>query len=101
YLERLDIGVICSDSEGLSNAILEYMFKGVATVATAVGGNPELIEDGVSGLLVPPDNANALADALTRLIENYTLRATLATQARTKVEAEYGWEKCLVDHHKY
>lgn len=101
YLERIDIGVICSDSEGLSNAILEYMFKGVATVATAVGGNPELIEDGVFGLLVPPDNAHALADALTRLIENDTLRATLATRARAKVEAEYSWEKCLADHHDY
>lgn len=98
YLSCLDIGVICSDSEGLSNALLEYLLKGTAAVATAVGGNVELIDDGTTGLLVPPDDAAALADALKRLVENNQLRQTLARTARTKIEREYNWEKCLSDH---
>lgn len=101
YLERLDIGVISSDSEGLSNALLEYMFKGATAVATAVGGNPELISNGVTGLLVPPNDPEALAKALIHLIEDDTMRHNLAQQARLKAEADYSWEKCLAAHHSY
>jgi glycosyltransferase involved in cell wall biosynthesis len=101
YLEKLDIGIICSDSEGLSNALLEYMFKGVATVATEVGGNPELIEHERTGLLVPPNNEQSLANAIIRLIENSPLKNQLAQAARQKAEAEYSWEKCMAAHHQY
>lgn len=101
YLEKLDIGIICSDSEGLSNALLEYMFKGVATVATDVGGNPELIEHERTGLLVPPNNEQALANAIIRLIEDAPLKNKLAQAARQKAEAEYSWEKCMAAHHQY
>jgi len=101
YLEKLDIGIICSDSEGLSNALLEYMFKGVVVVATEVGGNPELIEHERTGLLVPPNNEQALASAIIRLIENGQLKSQLAQAARQKAEAEYSWEKCMGAHHQY
>lgn len=101
YLEKLQIGVICSDSEGLSNAILEYMFKGVATIATDVGGNPELVLDGVTGLLVPKNDHEALGAALIRLIENKTLRHQLARDARKLVERNYGWDQCLSSHDDY
>jgi glycosyltransferase involved in cell wall biosynthesis len=100
YLEKLDIAVICSDSEGLSNALIEYMFKGSAAVATRVGGNPELIIDGVSGLLVPPDNEQALADALLRLIADPGLRESIARQARAQIEQEYSWTLCLKAHNE-
>lgn len=101
YLEMLDIGVICSDSEGLSNALLEYMFKGVAAVATEVGGNPELIEHERTGLLVPPNNEQALAKAIIRLIENGLLKNHIAQAARQKAETEYSWEKCMAAHHQF
>lgn len=101
YLEQLDIGVISSDSEGLSNALLEYMFKGVAVVATAVGGNPELIADGKTGLLVPPNNEQQLASAILRLLEDNDLKITLAQAARQKAEQEYSWEKCMAAHDNY
>jgi len=100
YLEKLDIGIICSDSEGLSNALLEYMFKGVAAVATAVGGNTELIKHEKSGLLVPPNDEQALAQAICRLIEDNLLRELVTQAARLKAEEEYSWEKCLAAHHK-
>ena len=54
FLKDIDVGVLCSRSEGSSNALLEYMAAGRAIVATAVGGTPQLIEDGVHGLLVSP-----------------------------------------------
>lgn len=98
YLERLQIGVLCSDSEGLSNAVIEYMFKGTAVVATAVGGNPELVSDGTTGLLVPPGDAEALAAAILRLIENPVLRERVVHAARESVEAAFSWQRCLTEH---
>ena len=98
YLGNLDIGVLCSDSEGLSNALLEYMFKGVAAVATKVGGNPELIEHNHTGLLVPPNDEHALALAITSLIENTELKIRLVNAAREKADQEYSWEKCIEAH---
>lgn len=101
YLDILDIGVICSDSEGLSNALLEYLFKGTVAVATAVGGNLELIDDDVTGLLVPPNDASALARAFNTLIKDNHLRQLLAQRARAKAEMEYNWEKCLSGHRQF
>lgn len=101
YLERLEVGVLCSDSEGLSNALLEYMFKGTAAVATAVGGNTELVQHEETGLLVPPDDETALAEALKRLIEYPDLRQKLSRAARLKVESEYSWDSCLGEHQSF
>ena len=78
YLAQLQVGVLCSDSEGFSNALLEYMLCGCTAVATGVGGNNEAITDGQTGLLVPPDNVEALAEALLKLIEDVPLRRRLA-----------------------
>ncbi|PID81395.1 hypothetical protein CSB20_03225 [bacterium DOLZORAL124_64_63] len=98
YLETLQVGVLCSDSEGFSNALLEYMLKGCACVATDVGGNSEAIRDNETGLLVPADDADALADALTRLVRDVALRRRLATRARHFAQREFSWEKCLAAH---
>ncbi len=97
YLATLQVGVLCSDSEGFSNALLEYMLCGCAAVATRVGGNTEAIEDGVSGLLVPPDNVEALADALLKLVEDVSLRQKLAMTARS-VASCFNWERCVQAH---
>src|SRR5205823_12441902 len=61
FLARLDVAVLPSHSEGMSNALLEYMSAGKAIVATAVGSNVRLIEDGRHGLLVPAGDPGALA----------------------------------------
>src|SRR5262249_20904979 len=71
FLERLDIAVLPSRSEGMSNALLEYMAAGKPIVATAVGANPELIRDGVDGVLVPPGDPQALAQGMRRLLEDW------------------------------
>jgi L-malate glycosyltransferase len=101
YLETFDIGVICSDSEGLSNALIEYMFKGVAAVATNVGGNPELIDNCLSGMLIPPDNETALASAIIQLVDDDLLREKITKAAREKVQREYSWEECVKSHHSF
>lgn len=66
WLEAMDVGVLASESEGLSNAILEYMAVGLPVVATPVGGNPELVEEGVTGALFPVGDTAALMAALER-----------------------------------
>ncbi len=64
------ISVLPSLSEGLSNSLLEAMAAGIPVIATKVGGNPEIIEDGVSGLLIPPRDANSLEQATVALLKN-------------------------------
>jgi glycosyltransferase involved in cell wall biosynthesis len=89
FLAGLDVAVLPSRSEGMSNALLEYMAAGKAIVATAVGGNMRLIDDGVQGLLVPPDDPAALAAAISRLLSDADLATRLGRAARRRVEERY------------
>jgi glycosyltransferase involved in cell wall biosynthesis len=89
FLRTLDVAVLPSHSEGMSNALLEYLAAGRAVVATAVGANPALVRDGESGLLVPPGDDAALADAMIRLLEDPALAVRLGVAARRRVAAEY------------
>ncbi len=98
YLTGLQVGVLCSDTEGFSNAVLEYMLAGAAVVATDVGGNSEAIVDDVSGLLVPPGDARALAEAIGKYLADPLLRRRLARQARERAVAEYSWDRCVARH---
>ncbi len=90
FLRTLDVAVLPSHSEGMSNALLESMAAGRAVVATAVGANPELVRDGEHGLIVPPGDDSALAEAIGRLLADPPLAARLGAAARRRVEAEYG-----------
>lgn len=89
------VSVLPSFSEGISNTLLESMAAGASVVATRVGGAPEIIEDGKHGLLVPPGDAEALADAICRLLEDPVLAARLSAQARKRVEAEFSFERMV------
>jgi glycosyltransferase involved in cell wall biosynthesis len=90
FLADLEIGVLPSLSEGMSNALLEYMAAGRPIVATAVGANTRLIEDGISGLLVPPGDVGALGAAIDRLLAEPGLAARLGAAARGVAEQRYG-----------
>jgi glycosyltransferase involved in cell wall biosynthesis len=88
-----NIVAIPSLKEATSIAGLEAMASARAVVATNVGGLPEIIEDGVSGLLVPPGDPEALSQAITRLIETPELRDRLGQAARACVESKFTWKQ--------
>jgi len=90
HLRQADIFVLPSQAEGISNALLEAMARGLPCIASRVGGNRDLIREGESGLLVTPDDVGELALALIRLAEDAALRERLGRQARRQVEAENG-----------
>jgi len=94
WLRSLTIGVLCSDREGLSNAILEYMAWGLPVVATSVGGNPELVTED-NGLLVPPAAPDALASALQRLLGDPALRERMGRASARRVRDVYSWEASM------
>ena len=76
-------------SEGFPLAVLEAMMAGRAVVASRVGGIPEMIVDGETGLLVPPKDAGALASALAWLIASPSLRDRLGKAARSRAMQEF------------
>jgi glycosyltransferase involved in cell wall biosynthesis len=96
-LGELAVSVLCSDSEGLSNTLLESMAAGVPVVATRVGGNPEIVEDGVTGLLVARRDPSALAAAIDRLLAQPDLAAELADAGRRRVAARFGVERLVAE----
>ena len=81
-LPALDVFLLCSHSEGFSNAILEAMGMGLPVVASRVGGNIEMVEDGVSGFLVPPGEDEPLGGRLLELARNPALRRTMGEAGR-------------------
>jgi glycosyltransferase involved in cell wall biosynthesis/peptidoglycan/xylan/chitin deacetylase (PgdA/CDA1 family) len=90
-LWALDVFVLASHTEGLSNAILEAMAAGRTICATRVGGNPELIGDG-TGVLVPPGQPEALAEALEALCHDPRLRRELGAAARARAVASFSFD---------
>jgi glycosyltransferase involved in cell wall biosynthesis len=84
-LSEAAISVLPSLSEGTSNTLLESMAAGIPVIATRVGGNPEVIEDGVSGLLVPPRDSAAIAAAMIRLLEDEDLALRLGQAGMRRV----------------
>lgn len=81
-MQAADFLVLCSHQEGMSNAIIEAMLAGCPVIASAVGGNVELVEQGRTGLLVLPDDAAALADAIQCLSTDEARRQALAREAQ-------------------
>jgi len=92
FLAEQDIAILCSHSEGMSNALLEYMASGRAIVATTVGGNAQLVHHEQQGLLIPAGDDRPLADAMRRLIDAPSLAQKWGAAARKRVEAEYSRE---------
>lgn len=91
-LNMADLYVCSSLSEGLSLSILEAMAVGKPIVATDVGGNPELINEGRNGLLVPSENPTELADRILRLARDNTLAESFGNNAREKVYEQFSLE---------
>ncbi len=90
-----DFGVLPSQAEGLPNAVLEYLAAGLPTIASQVGGNVEIIQDGKTGLLVPPNNPAALAEAILRLLRAPDFAAALRKSGREYVAAEFSFQRLI------
>jgi glycosyltransferase involved in cell wall biosynthesis len=109
YLNASDVFILFSISEGLSIALMEAMFMGLASVATNVGSNQELIENNLNGLLIPAANKMALRDAMLFYLRNKNLVKEFGQKARSLVEKRYSqvtnyvnkyyglWDKCPAD----
>jgi glycosyltransferase involved in cell wall biosynthesis len=85
----LDLLAITSDREGLPNVLLEAMLGSVPAVCANVGGIPEVVRDGVDGLLVPPGDVAALASALSSLLSDPARRAAFGRAARARIQEDF------------
>jgi sugar transferase (PEP-CTERM/EpsH1 system associated) len=98
WLRTMDIYALGSRREGISNTVLEAMASGLPVIASATGGNLELVEAGTTGALMPPENSAALADALTRYAQDASLRAQHGAAARARAERLFSLEAMVAGY---
>jgi glycosyltransferase involved in cell wall biosynthesis len=94
-LLEASVSVLPSLSEGLSNSLLESMASGIPVIAARVGGNPEIIEDGVSGLLIPPRDAVSLAGAIITILEHRGIASQFGEAGRRRVTELFSMERSV------
>ena len=92
-MSALDVFVLPSIAEGISNTILEAMASGLPVVATRVGGNPELVEDGIGGALVPRQDPSALAAAIAAYVADPELRRRHGLASRQRATGHFSLER--------
>jgi glycosyltransferase involved in cell wall biosynthesis len=100
-LAAMDVFLLTSLSEGLPNAVLEAMACGVPIVSTRVGGVEELVDEGVSGFLVPVRDVDGIAAAVARLGADPMLRRRMGVAGQTKARAEFRLERMLDDYERF
>jgi len=103
FLSGIDIFVLPSFYEGMGVAIVEAMAAGKPVVGTTTGGIPELVADGVTGLLVPPRNAQALASAISRLLSDKDLLTSMGVKGWQRVQSHFTMEQTAkkIEHYYY
>ncbi len=90
-LKSADMLVLCSDNEGFPNVLLEGMAAGLPVITTPAGDSGRVVQDGVTGYVVPFDDHQRLADCIVELAGSPTLRRQLGAAGRKRVEDEYGF----------
>jgi glycosyltransferase involved in cell wall biosynthesis len=99
WLPHLDLAVLSSTTEGLPVALLESFAAGVPAVATAVGGIPEVLDDGRSGYLVRSGDANALVERIAELLRDDAKRAGMGEFGRRRVRSEFTFAEMSRKYH--
>ena len=99
YLRGADAFVLPSVAEGMSNSLLEAMATGLPCLASAIGGNTDLLERGEAGLLLPADDPGAWARAIIRVVTDHDLAGRIGAAARRRIEAEFALE-AVVDRYQ-
>jgi glycosyltransferase involved in cell wall biosynthesis len=84
-----DIAILASFFEGLGRVLLEAMVLGKPVIATKVGGIVDVVDDGKTGILVPPNDSNALAGAIVRLLSDDDLRKKMGKAGKEKIDAKF------------
>jgi len=92
YLRAANVFVLYSGYEGLPHIVLEAMATGVPVVLSDTGGNPEVIEDGVNGLLVPIGDQEELKGAILRVLQDKELAGEFVKRSREKVAHSFAWD---------
>ena len=100
YLNKASIFVRPSLSEGLGSAFLEAMASGLAVIGTPVGGIPDFLKDGETGLFCKPGDSDDIADKIIKLLKNDELRNRLADNSRRLVQEKYTWNKIAAEFGK-
>jgi len=96
-LSCCELSVLASSAEGFPNVVLEAMAAGLPVVATRVGGIPEIIEDGLSGLLVPAQDDQALAEAILRVMQDPGLAAKLGRAGQQRVRDHFSFDRLIAE----
>jgi glycosyltransferase involved in cell wall biosynthesis len=94
-IKGFDLFVMSSETEGLGTSLLDAMAAGKACIGTRVGGIPEVVDDGGTGLLVPPHDPPALAAAIVRLLTDPALRARMGQAGLARVRTSFSVEKMV------
>lgn len=97
-LQSMDVFVLPSLGEGISNTVLEAMDSGLPVIATRVGGNPELVQDGFNGRLVPVGDDAALAGAIFELINDAEQRVTMGASGAELVRGRFDWRRTVDEY---
>jgi len=100
FINNFAVGVITSETEGFSNAIIEYMACGIPVVATATGGNPEVVKDGENGFLVPVGSIELLAERILQLLQE-PFHSQVGLRNKTKIFEEYSLPAMVVRYQNY
>lgn len=100
YLSRFDIFVLSSRAEGMPLTVLEAMAVALPVVATRVGAIPEIVSDGRTGFIVPPENPRAMASALAKYIADTELRRQHGGAGLRRVRQEFGLQPMLAGYRK-
>ena len=97
-MSAMDLFVFVSLWEGLPNVLLEAMAMGRPVISTAVGGVPELIEEGKEGILIPPRNLQTFSRAVFELLGDYKRAQAMGLQAQEKIRREFGMERMVSEY---
>ena len=99
FLNRAKVGVLMSNAnlaaEGISNVIMEYMACGLPVICSNSGGNRELVQDGVTGYVILPGDADVLIEKLVEIYDNPIHAATMGLAGRKRIEQDFTVEKMM------